>query len=284
MRSKRNAFAKIGVRLHSAGQGSMKHVWFFLAVIAITLAGCSSPEKDFTQEVSRVTPADPPAFLNPDVAGLFGQANFSARVEVQKGMQGTRAPMLGQLFGRDGSLFFIADQQQGKAAVASGLSALWDGKTQTAYLLNEPLQGYAPIRNPATNGPAEIVAAGEENLGTEPCRKFTLNRRVANDTVPILIVWRGTAHQDFPLKIQTTNSPGAATLTLTKVQFQAPPAVMFALPNGFKRYESTDAMTAELINRRTDLLSGRAAKKRDRFGNPAFDDEQGAPTAPPPRY
>jgi hypothetical protein len=261
----------------------MKHFWFVLGAIAVTLAGCSSPEKDFTQDVSRVTPADPPAFLNPDVAGLFGKANFSARVEVQKGIPGTRAPMVGQLFGRDGSLLFIADQQQGKAAVASGLSALWDGKTQTAYLLNEPLQGYAPIRNPATNGPAEIVAAGEENLGAEPCRKFILNRRVANDVVPVLVLWRGTAHQDFPLKIQTTNSPGAATLTLTKVQFQAPPAETFALPNGFKRYDSTDAMTAELINRRTDLLSGRAAKKRDRFGNPELGEDEN-PGAPPKRY
>jgi hypothetical protein len=278
----RNRVANFYDGLHCGRQGSMKTIRFFVGIIAIAFAGCTSPEKEFTQDVSRITPADPPAFLNPDVAGLFGKANFSARVEVQKGLHGTRAPMLGQLFGRDGSLFFIADQPD-KANVASGLSALWDGPTQTAYLLNEPLQGYAPIRNAATNGSVEIVAAGEENLGAEPCRKFVLNRRVANEVVPVLVVWRGTAHQDFPLKIQTTNSPGAATLTLTKVQFQAPPAETFALPNGFKRYESTDAMTAELINRRTDLLSGRAAKRRDRFGNPSLGEEE-TPGVPPKRY
>jgi len=42
-------------------------------------------------------------------------------------------------------------------------------------------------------------------------------------------------------------------------------------------------MTAELVNRRTDLLSGRAAKKRDRFGNPTLEEEE-TPGAPPKRY
>src|SRR5262249_3870219 len=154
----------------------------------------------------------------------------------------THPPIVGDLFGHDGSLFFISDGQRGKRGVAGGLSVLWDGATQTAYLLNEPLQAYAPIRNLNTNGPVEIVAAGEEDLGTEHCRKSVLTRHVGADVVPVLAVWRGVAQQDFPLRIQMTNTPGAVTLTLTRVRFQAPPADVFALPNGFKKYDSTDAM------------------------------------------
>jgi hypothetical protein len=262
----------------------MKKLWFVFAAIVLGFAGCAgNPEKDIARDIPRMPQAEPPAFLNPDVAGLFGKADFSARVEIQKGIPGTHPPMLGDLFGHDGSLFFISDGQRSKRGVAGGLSVLWDGPTQTAYLLNEPLQAYAPIRNNNTNGPAEVVAAGEEELGAEHCRKSILTRRVGADVVPVLVVWRGVAQQDFPLRIQMTNTPGAVTLNLTRVRFQAPPADVFALPNGFKKYDSTDAMMAELVRRRTDLLSGRASRKRDRYGNTALEEEEPGETGMPPR-
>ena len=262
----------------------MKKFHLALAVLALVFGGCAgNPDKQFSKDLTTITPIEPPTFLNPDVAGLFGKANFSARVEVQKGVAGTRLPLAGQLFGRDGNLFFTADEPRGKRGISTGLSALWDGATQTAYLLNDPLQGYAPIRNTSTNGPLEIVAAGEEDIGNEHCRKIIMNRRVANDLVPVLVVWRGVAQQDFPLKVQMTNTPGAVTLTFTRVRFEAPPADTFALPNGFKKYESTDAMLSELVRRRTDLLSGRAARKRDRYGDTTVDDENAGPMDQPPR-
>jgi hypothetical protein len=243
------------------------------AIGLVALMGCASAEKELTQEVTRISPVEPPAFLNADVAGLFGKADFSARVEVQKGVSGTRPPMVGELSGHGGSLFFMEDSERGKKRSVGGLSALWDAPTQTAYLLDEPLQGYAPIRNLSTNGPLEITVAGEENVGAEPCRKTILQRVVGAEMVPVLIVWRGTAQQDLPLKIQMTNSPGAVTLTLSRIRFQAPPADLFALPNGFKRYESTDAMISELVKRRTDLISARSKRQREKYGLPSEDEE-----------
>src|SRR5215213_1522396 len=149
-------------------------------ILAVVLAGCAAdPDKKLTRDISQITPAEPPTFLNTDVAGLFGKTSFSARVEVQKGIPGSRPPIVGQLFGRDGSLFFITDDQRARSAISTGLSALWDAPSQTAYLLDEPLQGYAPIRGAITNGPVEIVEAGEEQLGSERCRKLVINRRVA---------------------------------------------------------------------------------------------------------
>jgi hypothetical protein len=248
----------------------MKVFHVFGAAILLTLAGCASAEKKLSQEVSQITPAEPPAFMNADVAGLFGKAEFSARVEVQKGVPGTRAPMVGELYGRNGSLFFM--EERGRKAVG-GLSVLWDAPTQTAYLLDEPLQGYAPIRNASTNGPLEVVMAGEENVGAEPARKTVLQRVVGAGMAPVLIVWRGIAQQDLPLKIQMTNSPGAVTLTLSRMRFQSPPADLFALPNGFKRYESTDAMISELVKRRTDLISARSKRQREKYGMPTEEEE-----------
>jgi hypothetical protein len=251
----------------------MKVFQIFGAIAVAALLGCTSAEKELTQEVTRISPVEPPTFLNADVAGLFGKADFSARVEVQKGVPGTRPPMIGELSGRNGSLFFVEDTGRGKRTGVGGLSALWDAPTQTAYLLDEPLQGYAPIRGVSTNGPLEVTVAGQENVGAEPCRKTILQRVVGAEMVPVLIVWSGTAQQDLPLKIQMTNSPGAVTLTLSRIRFQAPPADLFALPNGFKRYESTDAMISELVKRRTDLISARSKRQREKYGMPTEDQE-----------
>jgi hypothetical protein len=244
------------------------------ALVVVGLAGCASDsDKDFPREVTRIAPTEAPTFLNADVAGLFGKANFTARVEVQKGFPGSHPPMMGELSGRDGNLFFMSDSQRTKRGYAGGLSVLWDGATQTAYLLNDPLQAYAPIRASVTNGPVEVTVAGEEDIGTEHCRKTIISRRVGTELVPVLVAWRGLAEQELPLKIQSTNTPAAVTLTLSRIRFQAPPPDLFTLPNGFKRYDSTDAMLAELMRRKTDALSARSKMKRERYGNQPVGDE-----------
>jgi hypothetical protein len=264
----------------------MKVIQVLLAAFVVVLSGCASdPENEAGKETTRYLPIEPPTFLNSDVAGLFGKANFSARVEVQKGFAGARPPILGELSGRDGSLFFIADEQRSKRGFSGGLSALWDGPTQTAYLLNEPLQAYAPIRNLATNGPLEVVAAGEEDVGAEHCRKTILTRKLGGEAVPVLAVWRGTAEQELPIRIQTTNTPSTVIITLSRVRLQAPAPDMFNLPNGFKRYDSTEAMIGELMRRRTDAMTARTKMKRERYGTPTVEDddnshEMGKPTRP----
>ena len=253
----------------------MKVIQIFIVLATFFIGGCASgPDGGYGDEATRITPVEPPAFMNAHVAGLFGEANFSARVEVQKGIPGTRPPMVGQLFGRNGSLFFAEAAQRGKDKAGGELSVLWDRATQTAYLLDEPLQGYAPIRNVNTNAALQVTVIGEENVGAEPARKSILQRVVGAELTPVLIVWRGSAQQELPLKIQMTNSPGAVTLTLSRIQFETPPADLFALPNGFKKYESTDAMITELVQRRRDLISARSKKNRERYGLPTEQEEE----------
>lgn len=266
-----NPIAKFGGRFHLSSR-SMKFWGLFLAAVAFC-SGCASGDKEL-DAVTRITPAEPPSFLNADVAGLFGKANFTARVSIQKGVPGTRPPLVGELSGRNGNLFFIADEERRKGETVGGLSVLWHAPTTTAYLLDEALQGYAPIRSVSTNGPLEVTVIGEENVGGAPARLSVLQRVVGAQMVPVLVVWRGIAQQDLPVKIQMTNSPGAVTLSLSRIRFEAPPAELFALPNGFRKYESTDAMTSELVKRRTDLLSARSKRHREKYGLPAGDDDQ----------
>jgi hypothetical protein len=256
---------------------------FLGAALVLFAIGCASEEKEFGESVARLQPIEPPTFLNGEIATLFGSANFTARLEVQRGMAGMQPPTVGELYGRDGSLFFIADEQRGKRGLNGGLSVLWYAPNKTAYLLNDPLQGYAPIRHQNTNALAEATVVGEETLNGERCRKSVLTMDAAGETIPRLIVWRSLEKQDLPIRIQTTNSPQIVTLTLSRIRMQAPPADVVTLPNGFKAYDSTDAMMAELVRRRTNAMDARSRARRDKLGDPLSDDESNMNNTRPTR-
>jgi hypothetical protein len=243
--------------------------------VALVLSGCASdPDRELGKEMARLTPIEPPTFLNGDVAQLFGNATFSARAEIQNGVPGTRPPSVGELSGRDGSLFFIADEQRAKRGISGGLSVLWDAPSRTAYLLNEPLQAFAPLRNSATNGPMEVVQSGEEDVAGERTRKAIVNRRAGAETTATFVVWRAVNKGDLPVRIQSTNNANAVTITLSRIRLEAPPQELFGLPNGFKKYETTDAMLSELVRRRTDALGARARRERGKYGDTRLDEEE----------
>jgi hypothetical protein len=212
--------------------------------------------------------------LTGDVAQLFGSATFTARAEIQNGVPGTRPATVGELSGRNGSLFFIADEQRTKRGISGGLSVLWDAPSQTAYLLNEPLQAFAPLRNSGTNGPMEVVQAGEEDFAGERAHKSIVNRRAGAETTPTLIVWRAANKGDLPIRIESTNNANAVTITLSRIRMDAPPAEVFALPNGFKKYETTDAMLSELVRRRTDAIGARARRERGKYGDTRLEEDE----------
>jgi hypothetical protein len=248
-------------------------IWITATALLLT-AACANADKDFGESVGRLTPVEPPTFLTAEVANLFGNAQFTARLEVQNGLHGTRSPIIGELSGRDGSLYFIADEQRSKRGISGGLSALWHAPTKTAYLLNDPLQAYAPIRNASALLTAEPTPLGEEEVNGERCRKSVITQPgAAGEAIPKLIVWRAIAQQDLPIRIQTTNSTQAVTLTLSRIRHQAPAPDFFALPSGFKAYESTDAMLNELIRRRTQALDARSRSRQEKYGSPRIDGE-----------
>ena len=167
--------------------------------------------------------------------------------------------------------------------MAGGLAALWDAPAKTAYMLNEPLQAYAPMKNLSLPGAREVRPLGEEVIGGERCRKSVTYRMEGTNPIPTLIVWREISLQDFPIRIESTNNAHALTLNFTRVKFQAPPADLFALPNGFKAFESTDAMMAELVRRRTDAIDARARERRAKYGNVSDVDEESMPQQRPVR-
>jgi hypothetical protein len=125
----------------------MKVFGVWLAVILGLAAGCAGDREDKGLAMRRI---EPPTFLNGDLAALFGQKTFTARAELSS--RGTTT--IGDLTARNGSLFLRAGE----------VLALWDASQQKAFLLNDPLQAYAPMRQ-TTN--ETVVLATEAGLPTK---------------------------------------------------------------------------------------------------------------------
>lgn len=261
----------------------MKKLW--LTITIALAAGCAGdPDAKFARELMKMRAMEPPTFLTGDLALLYGTANFSARAELQRAPSGSRPPLRGELSGLNGKLFFIADEQRLARGMAGGLSAFWDGPAQTGYLLNEPLQGYAPIQAANTNSPLEIAVIGDETLNGEATVKSIASLRVGSELIPQFIVWRSKGHGNLPVLIQTTNRPANLSLSLSRVRLTPPPAELFELPSGFRKYESTDVMMGELIRRQRMQMQG---GRHDR-GTWDSDNNNTAPFTPrtgvPPGY
>jgi len=234
--------------------GQMERIKFWVGTMVVAgvtlgfLQGCAhESDRDFTESMAQIRRVEPPTFLTAEVANAFNNATFSAHVEAQRQPTDARPFMTGDLFGRGGNLFFVADEPGKKQKIAGRVSALWDASSRTAYLLNDPLQGYAPILN-------------------APGAEVAVSRDAAN----------------FPTRIQGTNGMAAFTLTISKVRPQAPPPELFVLPNGFKAYPSTDALLTELMHRRTEALDARSRLNRDHHLDMKPEDEN-APIKPPAR-
>ncbi len=241
----------------------------WLGVLMLCLAaGCvSDPSEEMGKEIKRVRSSEPPTFLSGDLAGIFAGATFAARLEVQRGLPGSQPAITGELSARNGSLYFMSDDQRLMRGMAGGLSVFYDAAAKTSYLLNDPLQAYAPVRNPDVGSSTEATVVGEEELNGERARKSVVNRRVGGELIPQYVVWRSTAQGDLPVRIQTTNMPSLTTFTLSRIRAQAPPAELFALPSGFKKYETTEAMMSELLTRRSSRLEGERRGRKQYWDN-----------------
>ena len=66
-------------------------------------------------------------------------------------------------------------------------------------------------------------------------------------------VWQATDLKNLPLRIVCPSGGLPMTLTLSKVRLEAVPDDLFAPPNSFTKYESSEAMMAELFLRKHNL-------------------------------
>jgi hypothetical protein len=134
---------------------------------------------------------------------------------------------------------------------------VWDVTENRGYLLNDPLQAYAPISSSRqfTNVTAGAASnnASPEKVSGHPCVQTEVTVTASDGVSTGFQVWRATDLKGLPLRIQCPSNGLPVTLTLSKVRVEAVPNDLFLPPNGFTKYDSPEAMMTEMALRRVNL-------------------------------
>jgi hypothetical protein len=234
-----------------------------LLVIAGLASGCaSSSTKSIRAGAFQVMPTPAiPLFLNGPMALLLTNADgFRARVVFESAApSGITQTTAGELMVRGSKLLFAPEPTTvaKKQSRQEDTAFIWDVNENRGYMLNDPLQAYAPISSSRqfTN---VSVGAGLNNTSPEkvaghlsPATEVTVT--ASDGVATIFRVWRATDLKGLPFRIQCPSGGVPLTLTLSKVNLGAVPNDLFLPPNGFTKYESPEAMMTEMALRRVNL-------------------------------
>jgi hypothetical protein len=241
----------------------MKYRFCFLP-IALAIVGCAHKEESDANFL-RTERTRPPAFLKSAAALLLTNSDgFIGHVAVG-------APSLsslpehasyaedrvsGELFGRQGKLFFLPDETvKSKRPLNGGVSFIWDATQNKGFVLSEALQGYAPISSSTlftnlliTNADTALT----EKIAGQTCQRATALASAADGTTAAFEIWRAPESKGFPLRIVSTNPPGF-DLHFAKMEPRTPSNEQFSIPPGFTKYESLEGMMNELVARQHDI-------------------------------
>jgi len=199
---------------------------------------------------------DPPEFFTGAAARLLAQPEgFSAHLILTTGVLSPASPAAsGELQSRAGKLAFTPTPGHAKSA-REGFSFIWDVAQGRGYVLSEALQGCAPVAARAT--PTNVVSlAGStttEVIDGHPCQQEEVTVAMSDGSSRAFRVSRATDLKKLALRISSLSNSTPFTLLLSRVRLVAPPADMFAPPDGFTKYASADAMVTELIMRQHEL-------------------------------
>ena len=203
----------------------------------------------------------PPVFLNGPMALLLTNVDgFSAHAVLESGAPANGVELAaGELLGRGGNLLFAPGRNKadGKRARTEDFAFIWDVAVNQGVMLNDPLQGYAPVSYGRlfTNLTISTTLnnAATENVAGHPCQPVQMAVAANDGSVSIFRVWRATDLRGLPVRIAGASDGTPVTLTLSKVKLEAVPNDLFQPPVGFTKYASAEAMVNELVMRQGNL-------------------------------
>jgi hypothetical protein len=199
-----------------------------MAVVSLLFGSGCAKDKDLASGAffTPVYAPLPPTFLNGPIGAVLAKAPaFHAHVE--ENQAGLR--VAGEVFGRDGKLVFAPepDPRTARKAPEEIFIFIWHVEENRGFLLNEALQGYAPVSFGST----------------------ITNMPLVGD----LKIERSRSLGDFPVSFSQGSGAGATVVKLSRIKLKAPPADLFSPPKGFTRYESPEVMAREVALRRRNL-------------------------------
>ena len=238
-------------------------MWVAMTMIAgVVVSGCSRSEKVelYPAPFGVIPTPQPPPFLNGPMAVLLTNVGgFSARVRLVPAVAASSDEIVsGHLLGRGSSLLFAPDSKPGekKHPMSGGITYLWDVARNSGYILSEPMQAWAPWSSSVrfTNLTAQ---PGESSRAEKIEGRLCVEQEVVvvsdSGSNSRLRVWRATDASGFPLRIVTGTNLAGVALSISKLNLAPAPADVFALPSGFTRYGSVEAMMTELALRQQNL-------------------------------
>ena len=242
---------------------AVRHWGLGLLLIAALAAGCAHSSTKGNRGGSfevMPTPATP-LFLNGPMALLLTNAEgFRARALLESPASSAAGSRLaGELIIRGSKLLFAPEPVKvaKKQPRPEDAAFVWDVNDNRGYVLNEPLQAYAPISSSRQYTNVTIGAAlnsgAPEKVDGHPCQATEVTVTASDGAATLFQVWRAKDLKGLPLRIHCPSNGVPLTLTLTKVRLEAVPADLFLPPNGFTKYSSPEAMMTEMALRRVNL-------------------------------
>jgi hypothetical protein len=233
-----------------------------LVLLAGLAAGCASKNKNLAS-AGDVRPAPlPPLFLNGPMALLLtNTGGFRAHVVLESGAPPQAMQLAaGELMVQGSKLLFApspAAKDKKKPERPNDSAFIWDVVENRGWVLNDPLQGYAPVSSSrqftnVTTAPAPTGSASEKISG-HACQPGEVTVMTADGTPTAFRVWRALDLQGLPLRISCPSTGALLTLTLSKVQMGSVPNDLFLPPSSFTKYDSSEAMMAEIFLRKHNL-------------------------------
>jgi hypothetical protein len=110
----------------------------------------------------------------------------------------------------------------------------------------EEIAGTNATYNRANLPKTERTEIGRETVEGHPCVKYKEVTTLPDGKKVESTVWQATDLNDFPIK---TADSGNFTMTFKDINFNKPPADLFELPAGFKRYESMQEMMMDSLKK-----------------------------------
>jgi hypothetical protein len=243
----------------------LKHMKkYALALVAITLA--------FTGSVQAQMGRMPGPGYNRAMAKLFGEnSTFSADVEIQSGTSGqTQMTIPGKMVVDATKSRFemkLADAKGSQMSpdTASQMKAMGMDRTITisrpdlklVYMIYPGLTSYvaSPSQDPDAAKPdsafkVDTTELGKETVDGHPCIK---NKMVVTDDqgkTTESTVWNATDMKKFPVKIVTSDRGNTATILFKNVKTSKPDAAPFDPPSDYKKYDNTQALMMEQMQKR----------------------------------
>ena len=190
----------------------------------------------------------------------------------------------GELMGRGGKLMFAPGPGNagGKRSHLKGTAFIWDVTSGHGYLLDDPLQAYAPVSATCqfTNMIADNALKGAlpEKISGHLCQPAVATVLASDGSITGFRLWRATDLNGFPVRITRASNGTPLTLTLSKIRLETLPEDLFLPPNGFARYDSAERLMTELAARQQNL-KGRATYRIEE-SEPGNGLDSRAPTRP----